>query len=206
MINSAKDAAFCLYLSKFMSVINAVILFLSDIKNKENHKKYSNESSLFNAKEQQAERLLNEYGDNILRLAYTYLHNISDAEDILQDTLIQYIRTAPAFENSFHEKAWLIRVAGNLSKNKIKYNNIRLTDELKDNLEAQCQKDLSFVWEAVKQLPIKYREAVHLYYYEGYSTAETAKILGRKESTIRSDLKRGREKLKEILKERYDFE
>lgn len=206
MINSAQDAAFCSYLSKFMSVINAVILFLSDIKNKENHKKYSNESSLFNAKEQQAERLLNEYGDNILRLAYTYLHNISDAEDILQDTLIQYIRTAPAFENSFHEKAWLIRVAGNLSKNKIKYNNIRLTDELKDNLEAQCQKDLSFVWEAVKQLPIKYREAVHLYYYEGYSTAETAKILGRKESTIRSDLKRGREKLKEILKERYDFE
>ena len=72
-------------------------------------------------------------------------------------------------------------------------------------MEAQVY-DLSFVWEAVKALPEKYREAIHLYYYEGYSTGQMAVLLGRKESSVRSDLKRGREKLKMILKEAYDFE
>ena len=63
-----------------------------------------------------------------------YLHNMSDAEDILQDTLIQYIRKAPAFESAGHEKAWLLTVAANLSKNKIKYNELRTTDELAEEL------------------------------------------------------------------------
>ena len=66
---------------------------------------------------QRATALLDQYGEHILRLAYSYLHNQSDAEDILQDTLIQYLRTAPVLESPAHEKAWLLRVAGNLSKN-----------------------------------------------------------------------------------------
>ena len=150
--------------------------------------------------------VLDEYGNSILRTAYMYLHNMTDAEDILQDTLIQYIRKAPAFENEGHEKAWLLTVAANLSKNKINYNKLRETDELAEELVGDEQQDLAFVWDAVKQLPEKYREVIHLFYQEGYATAEIAEILGRNESTVRSDLKRGRDKLKEILKEAYDFE
>ncbi len=112
--------------------------------------------------------LLDKYGNNILRVAYSYLHNMSDAEDILQDTLIQYIRKAPEFENENHEKAWLLTVAGNLSKNKIEYLNIRKADELSEELVAENKEDLAFVWDAVKQLPEKYREVVHLFYQEGY--------------------------------------
>ncbi len=154
----------------------------------------------------QAERLLDQYGNSVLRLAYSYLHNMSDAEEILQETLIRYLQTAPEFENSAHEKAWLMKVAANLSKNRIDYNQRRATDELKEELLAQDQEDLSFVWEAVKALPEQYREAIHLFYYEGYSTAQIARILTRKESSVRSDLRRGREKLKLVLKEAYDFE
>ena len=152
------------------------------------------------------ENILDCYGNAILRLAYSYLHNMSDAEDILQDTLIRYMQSAPDFMNPGHEKAWLLRVAANLSKNNISYNKIRETDELEETLIAQEREDLSFVWEAVRSLPEKYREVIHLYYQEGYKTAEISKILNRKESTIRTDLKRGRERLKEILKEVYDFE
>ena len=154
----------------------------------------------------QAERILEEYGNSILRLAYSYLHNTSDAEEILQDTLIQFLKTAPAFENSTHEKAWLLRVAGNLSKNRLDYNRVRTTDELSDTLKTEERKDLSFVWDAVKALPIPFREVIHLFYYEGYSTAEISHMLGRKESTVRSDLRRGRLKLRESLKEAYDLE
>ena len=154
----------------------------------------------------QAEHILDEHGSSILRLAYSYLHNMSDAEEVLQDTLLRFLKTAPTFENSTHEKAWLLRVAGNLSKNRIDYNKVRATDELSDTLKAEKREDLSFVWDAVRSLPVPFREVIHLFYYEGYSTAEISRRLDRKESTVRSDLRRGRLKLKEILKEACDFE
>nr|WP_243149465.1 sigma-70 family RNA polymerase sigma factor [Colidextribacter sp. OB.20] len=155
---------------------------------------------------QRAEEILNTYGNSILRYAYTYLHNMSDAEEVLQDTLVQFLKTAPVFESREHEKAWLLRVAGNLSKNRLAYNSLRRTDELNDELVAENREDLSFVWDAVKLLPENYREAIHLFYYEGYSTKQIAKLLGKKEATVRSDLRRGRERLKAVLKEAYDFE
>lgn len=77
----------------------------------------------------------------------------------------------------------------------------RQADQLEETLVAQEREDLSYVWEAVKALPVPYREAIHLFYYEGYSTAQIAQILDQKESTVRSRLKRGREKLKPLLEE-----
>lgn len=153
----------------------------------------------------QAERMLTDYGGSVLRLAYSYLHNLSDAEEVLQDTLIRFLRTAPALESAAHERAWLLRAAANLSKNRLRYNRVRRTDELNEELAAEEREDLSFVWEAVRGLPVKYREVIHLFYHEGCSTAQIAGILDRKEATVRSDLRRGREKLREVLKEAYDF-
>ena len=150
--------------------------------------------------------LLEKYGNSILRTAYSYLHNMEDAEDILQDTLIQYLKSGSEYNDEEHEKAWLLRVAINLSKNKIKYNKVRETDELMEELVSEEKEELSFVWEAVKSLPEKYVEVIHLYYQEGNSTAEIAGLLNKKESTVRSDLKRARDKLKKILKEDDDFE
>ena len=155
---------------------------------------------------QQAAQILDTYGDTILRYAYSYLHNRSDTEEVLQDTLIQFLKTRPVFESDKHEKAWLLRVAGNLCKNRLKYNRLRQTDELREELIAEQREDLSFIWDAVQALPVQYREVIHLFYQEGYSTREISQILGRKEATIRSDLSRGRGKLKELLKEAYDFE
>lgn len=149
----------------------------------------------------QAVVLLDQHGESILRLAYSYLHNQSDAEDILQDTLIQYLRTSPTLESPAHEKAWLLRVARNLSKNLLRAQGYRQADQLEETLLAQEREDLSYVWDAVKALPVPYRETIHLFYYEGYSTTQIAQILDQKESTVRSRLKRGREKLKPLLEE-----
>lgn len=54
---------------------------------------------------EQAEALLAAHGNSILRLAYSYLHSVEDAEEVLQDTLIQYLKTAPRLESTAHEKA-----------------------------------------------------------------------------------------------------
>ena len=154
----------------------------------------------------QAEHLLNDYGNSVLRMAYSYLHNASDAEDVLQDTIIRFIKDRPMFESAAHEKAWVMRVAINICKNKIRYNKIRTTDELSEELMGEEKEDLAFVWEAVKSLPVKYREVTHLYYHEGYSTSQIASLLGKNEQTVRSLIHRARKKLKLILKEVYDFE
>lgn len=155
--------------------------------------------------DEEIERVFDAHGNSILRLAYSYLHNMEDSEDILQETLIRYMDNAPTFENASHEKAWLLRVAANLSKNKIDYNSIRTADELNEELVAEERPDLQFVWEAVKGLSSAQREVIHLFYQEGYTTAQIAEVLDEKESTVRSHLKRGRDKLREILKEEYDF-
>ncbi len=65
-----------------------------------------------------AAQILDTHGNAILRYAYSYLHNMADAEEVLQDTLVQFLKTAPRFESEAHEKAWLF-VAGNLSKNRL---------------------------------------------------------------------------------------
>lgn len=153
-----------------------------------------------------AERLMNTYGPSIYRLAYSYVHNEADAEEVLEDTILRHLEKAPDFESKAHEKAWLMRVAGNLSKDRIRYNKYRETDELQDTLVSDNREDLSFVWEAVKDLPVKYREVIHLYYYEGYSTEEIAEILHRRSATVRTELRRARIQLKSVLKEAYDFE
>jgi RNA polymerase sigma factor (sigma-70 family) len=125
---------------------------------------------------------------------------------------IKLVTQMPVFENDKHRKAWLLTVAANLSKNRIEYNRVRDTAELNEELagaeeeDRNVSDDLSAIWKAVEQLPVNQREAIHLFYQEGYKTAEIAEITGRAEATIRSDLKRGRDKLKSILKEADDFE
>lgn len=160
--------------------------------------------------ERETVEIMDQLGNAILRLAYSYLHNMEDAEDILQETLIKFVTTKPVFENEKHRKAWLLTVAANLAKNRIEYNRVRSSEELNEEIAGAApeeeEDDLSYVWEAVKKLPDNQREVIHLFYQEGYKTAEIANILGRKEATIRSDLKRARDRLKEILKEANDFE
>ena len=155
--------------------------------------------------EAQVANAFDAFGNACLRLAYSYLHNEADAEDILQETLIRYMQKSPEFESTGHEKAWLLRVTANLAKNRIDYKKVRDTDELSEELVAEEREDLSFVWEAVKGLPEAQREVIHLFYQEEYQTAEIARILDMKEATVRSHLKRGRDRLKGILKEEYDF-
>ena len=162
--------------------------------------------------EKEAEEILNTIGNSILRLALSYLHNIEDAEDILQETMIKFVTVRPVFESDTHRKAWLMRVASNLAKNRIDYNKVRDTMELNEEIVGEVQEDLDqgdeykAIWDAVRSLPVHQREAIHLFYQEGYSTAEIANIAGHREATVRSDLKRARDRLREMLKEANDFE
>lgn len=141
------------------------------------------------------------YGNTILRIALSYVKIRQDAEDILQDVLVKYMTTQPKFSNKNHEKAWFLRVAINMAKNKCNSAAYRLRGNGVDTdyiSEAYQHND---VLEAVYQLPVKYKEIIYLYYYEDYSTKEIAEFLHKKETTVKSLLRRGRIKLSGTLKE-----
>ena len=89
-------------------------------------------------------------------------------------------------------------MAANLSKNRLSYWRRHPQEELSDLLPAENEDPrLEEVWDSVKALPPKYRVVVHLYYYEQYTTVEIARLLGKKESTVRSLLARARGMLRE---------
>ena len=151
--------------------------------------------------------LVETYGDLIFRLAFTYLKSAHDAEDIVQSVFLKLLAKTPSFNDVAHEKAWVIRVTANLCKDALRMRSRRAipVDAVGDLQDERPQashgplSEMSPVTEAVLSLPDKYREAVFLFYYEGYSTHEIGQILGCSDETVRTRLSRARKKIRQYL-------
>ena len=146
-----------------------------------------------------AESVVKAYADMVYRLAFAQLRSKSDADDIFQEVFLRYIRKQPNFESEEHRKAWLIRVTLNCTKKHWSSAWHRKTAPLYDSFNFSMPEE-SGLDEALRVLAPKYRSVIHLFYYEGYSTAEISKTLDIRESTIRTQLTRARAQLAEILK------
>lgn len=160
-------------------------------------------------KDEYISNLVDKYGNMILRLSYTYMKSMADAEDVVQEVFLKIIDKESAFNDSEHEKSWIIRTTINICKNKLKSfwkKNIDSIDDIKEISCFDSYTEESGVLKAVMALPEKYRIVIHLYYYEDYTTPEIANLTGKNAVTVRSLLHRAREKLKIMLKEEYDFE
>lgn len=158
--------------------------------------------------EAEANRLVETYADTILRVSYTYLHNTQDAEDICQDVLLKALNRAERFESAEHERAWIIRVTINAAKDLLRRQSGRATVALDDIAEPiaptrATERELATrsesVLERVMALPLEYREAIYLHYYEGYSIKQIAAIVHASESAVATRLSRGRSKLRPAL-------
>lgn len=148
-------------------------------------------------------QIVTRYADMLVRVGFSYLKSLHEAEDIAQDTFVKLIEKQPVFETEEHRKAWLLRVAINLSKNRLKTSWFRKTDSLDEN-EISFTPEESTVMSAVHQLPPKYRCVIHLYYIEGYSITEIGSLLKRNEATVASQLHRARKLLEQKLREDFD--
>ncbi len=148
--------------------------------------------------------LIEKYASLLLRVAYSYLNNLQDAEDMVQDTFIKAMQKNMDFQNTEHEKAWLIKVTINHCKNHLRSAWYRKTMPLGEEIVFTPQE--SEVMAAVSELTEKYRSVIVLYYVTGYSIKEIAELLKRKEATVSSQLQRARNQLKLKLKEEFDYE
>lgn len=145
--------------------------------------------------------VVNTYGDMLYRLAYQYTRNSSESEDIAQDVFVAMLKKMP-FKSEEHLKAWLIRVAINKSKNYLKSarKKVLSLDENIDVADPLLKEDDGL--EELNLLPEFDRSVIYLYYYEGYSVREIAKMTGKSANSINIRLSRSREKLKTLLEER----
>lgn len=157
---------------------------------------------------QPVEELMERYQNNIYGIAFNVCKNAQDAEDVVQDTFIQYHTMNKDFDNENHIRAWLIRVAINKAKNMNRtfwrQNKVSLEDYMETLTFETPQSEELF--ETVMKLPEKYRIILHLFYYEDYTTQEIADILKISLSNVKVRLSRGRMMLKEVLQEEWEDE
>lgn len=136
----------------------------------------------------------------VYRVCFAYMKNAFDTEDAVQDTFCKMIKSGVTFMNEGHEKAWLIRTATNVCKNNLRHwfkNRLDLTDF--ENILGVTGIEIDNTFEAVMNLPDKYKAVIYLYYYEGYKTPAIANILRKPQSTIRNHLSEARSVLKVML-------
>jgi len=151
------------------------------------------------------QQVLDKYSTILIKLAFTYLKNIADAEDVTQDVFVSLMKREKGFDNEEHEKAWLLRVTINKCKNHLKSAWNRLNVPLEEDI-SYLSEEQSEVLHIVSDLPEKYRTVIHLFYYEEYSINEIAKILARRPATIGTWLARGRNLLKIKLVGGFEYE
>ncbi len=149
------------------------------------------------------ETVIELYGDSVFKLAFSIIKDYASAEDIAQNVFIKYMQEKKEFQDLEHQKAWLLRTAINECKMHLRYywNSKRVEFPSGCEMADNDMADDNSLLDIVMSLPRKYREAIHLYYYEELSIKEIAAILKKKESTIKTNLRRGKQLLKKKLEE-----
>ena len=140
-----------------------------------------------------------EYGNMLYRICLVSLGNAADAEDAVQDAFLKYMQKAPAFESAEHEKAWLIRVAVNTCKDIIKRRRPQV--DIETVQQSVPEQESGEVMAALMTLPEKFRTVLVLHCVEGYSVAETAKMINKSPSAVKMRLQKARRLFEEAYAE-----
>ncbi len=146
-------------------------------------------------------RLYETHFKTVWNICRTILPRAEDAEDAVQETFVRLALSDKVFRDAAHEKAWLITTARHLCLDQLKRaeaRNLPLSDVSEPSVPAYAPDE---TLQALQALPEPYKTALYLFYYESYSTRQIAKLLGRREATVRSDLRRGRQMLKQKLED-----
>ncbi len=147
-----------------------------------------------------AGRAMQAYGDLLFRICCLLLDSTGDAEDAVQETFLQYVRSAPDFTGPDHERAWLITVAKNKCRDQLRararHPQIPLDTLAEQSVVSAFGSD---VLDALMTLPPKFRLVLILHYVEGYTTGEIAQIIQKTPSAVKMRLFKGRKLLEEAL-------
>ena len=157
------------------------------------------------------EQIMTEYGQDVLNLTYSYVKNIAVAEDLTQEIFVKCYLNLASFKQEASFRTWLWRIAINHCKDFLKswhHRNVLLSTKADIEVEARNNRVEDIVIEkdetneleqAILALPLKYREPIYLFYYQDLSIKEIKEILGVRENTIKTRLRRAKVLLKNHL-------
>ena len=137
-------------------------------------------------------------------LCFTYSLGRADAQDICQNVFLKLLQSDRRFDSEGETRAFIIRITINECKDVLKSGWRRRSVPLDELIEREVPflpEENTGVLAAVQRLPVKYREAVYLYYYEGYNAEEIAAMVGAKPAAVRQRLARARKKLRKELED-----
>ena len=149
------------------------------------------------------ERVVHTYGNMLFRLCLITLGSASDAEDVIQETMITYLQKKPGFKDAEHEKAWLITVVSNKCKDLLRFRARHPMIDLEQIQEFAAEDSDSGILEALMTLPEKFRIVLILYYVEEYRIEEIAKVIGKTPSAVKMRLQKGRSLLEKVYRKEY---
>ena len=154
------------------------------------------------AQQPDGEAVVDRYAGLVYRLAFARTRSRDAADEVFQEVFLRYVSRRPVFESTEHEKAWFCRVTINCANSYWRNPFRRKTEPLDAAAElAAPEPEEARLDEYLDRLPPEQRVAVHLYYYEGYSTPEIAALVGKSESAVRMRLMRARRLLREYLED-----
>ncbi len=146
---------------------------------------------------EQLTELFRRYGDDVFRLACSYLGSRADGEDVCQSVFLKLAEGKTALLPG-REKAWLLTCTANLCKSQLRSFWRRNVGELDESLPFRDGSDQE-VWDAVMALPPKYRAVIHLYYWEGFDQGEIGDILHISRTAVQTRMARARDMLRKEL-------
>ena len=148
------------------------------------------------------EEAIRRHGTAVYRLAYAYMRNPHDADDVFQDVFLRYAQKAPAFRDGAHVRAWLLRVTINRCRSHYRSQWWKRMLPLEHAATvASPPPDDPALAQALDRLPAKYRTVIHLSCFEHLDMQEIAALMGVKPASVRSQLSRARAMLNELLRE-----
>ena len=148
------------------------------------------------------EELIRTCGRSMFRAARAVLDSDADAEDAVGEAVLRAWRAYPRLKNREAAHSWLLKITVNCAREQSRRRRREVPlEELEPAASSHPAQEPSSLWQAVQALPQDQRLAVILYYYEDMPVAETARVLGVPQGTVKSRLARGRDKLRQILKE-----
>ncbi|MFD1851427.1 sigma-70 family RNA polymerase sigma factor [Oceanobacillus bengalensis] len=159
------------------------------------------------------EKMMIEYGNELVRLAFSYVKDTEIAKDLVQNTFIKCYKNIDSFRYDAQIKTWLYRITINECKDYLRswnYKKVRVKDFINDTTRSFLPSTEKTVIDKYKDKEIKdtifslpklYREVVYLYYYDSLKTEEIADVLGIPANTVKTRLRRAKQRLKPMLKE-----
>ena len=151
------------------------------------------------------DQMVRQYEKELLRICCVYLRDRAAAEDAVQETFLKAFRSMDSFRGESSEKTWLIRIAVNCCRDYrrsawYRYVDPRVSiDQLPVLSSAPPSEEHIALTVAIMKLKPKYMEAVLLYFYEGFSIREIAKMLDLTEAAVSARLRKAKQKLKDEL-------